>query len=252
MKYASKKPLVGLTANTYPPDKNRSIYAGKYIQAIETEAVRIISRAGGLPVMLPNTACDEDIKQMIETIDGLILSGGSDVAPESYGEKPISNKWPGDKERDEYEIKLLDLALKNQKPVLGLCRGIQIMNVYFGGTLYQDIETQKKNSIQHRDPEQYDKLAHSVTLQKESHLFSLYKKEKLLVNSVHHQAIKDLGKGLAATAFSEDGMIEAIEPTDKNQFKFLLAIQWHPEWANENHPKIASGIKLIAAFLDAC
>lgn len=240
-----------MTGNIYPPDPPRNIYAKKHIQALEMEGLQAVSRAGGLPIMLPETGTPSDAEQMIELIDGLILTGGADVAPQTYHEKPISERWPGDPKRDAYELRLIDLALKAKKPILGLCRGCQILNVYFGGTLYQDITSQKPGTLLHRDVEKYDHNNHFVSLEENGLLFPLYNKARLKVNSVHHQAVKDLGKGLKASAISEDGLIEAVELA-RPLNSFLLGVQWHPEW--EGNPKLSldDGQKIMAAFLEKC
>jgi putative glutamine amidotransferase len=171
-------------------------------------------------------------------MDGIVLQGGNDIAPQTYGEQPImDNRWPGDPHRDAYEIKVVDLALKRNLPVLGICRGHQLMNVYFGGTMYQDLQTQRPDARLHRDAETYDQLTHMVDIVPGSLLEKLQGPGPQLVNTIHHQAIKDLGKDLEVMATStEDGIIEAINWKGAPAGK-VMGVQWHPEFfANYKGP----------------
>ena len=176
-----------------------------------------------IPDMLPFM---EEIDSFLEKCDGFLFTGGHDIDPEYYQEKPLMNVECCPK-RDKLEKIVLDNALKTDKPVLGICRGIQWINVYFNGTLYQDLPSQYNSGVNHRQIKPYDNKVHKVSIDKQSPFYSLIQKEELYVNSLHHQAIKTLGKGLKAMAYSEDNLIEAIYHPD---YSFVWAVQWHPEF----------------------
>jgi putative glutamine amidotransferase len=168
---------------------------------------------GALVYMIPNPPKGSKLKirDLVADLDGLILEGGSDVSPKSYGEEPLRPEWGGDFIRDQYEIALLKEFKKAGKPVLGVCRGAQLINVAFGGTLYQDIETQIPAALVHRNWDIYDQLFHEIDLVPGSGLARMSKQLRVKVNSVHHQAIKDLGRGLVVEARSSlDRVAEAI------------------------------------------
>jgi putative glutamine amidotransferase len=160
-----------------------------------------------------------------------VLHGGADVSPLSYGEQPLQERWAGDKIRDEYEIDLVAAFERAGKPVFGVCRGLQLLNVAYGGTLYQDIPTQLPDAIPHRDAKVYDNNFHTVDIEPGTRLSQLYPHERRFkVNSIHHQAIKQLASGFEIEArSSEDGLIEAIRRGDANQ-PYIAAVQWHPEF----------------------
>lgn len=230
---------IGITCGFLYPDKTRGTYEPKTLSFVENETVNYAARSGALPIIIPDLD-PEMIPPFLDQLDAVILHGGADVAPESYGEKPIGN-WPGDKHRDEYELRIIDYAYKKGIPVLGICRGCQILNVYFGGTLYQDIPTQVKNHTVHSDREKFDLNFHQVEFTKDTVLNDLYSASGCRrVNSIHHQAVKDLGKDLIPLAYSPgDGIIEAFMHKDTD--KLYLGIQWHPEF---NHN---AGIELLDA-----
>lgn len=187
-----------------------------------------ISMAGGIPIMLPLTDDREEISQLLDTVQGILLTGGHDVDPVLYGEKPLPECGDISKERDSMEKELLAQALERDMPILGICRGIQFLNAYLGGTLYQDLATQRPTNTAHHQNPPYDVPVHSVDIVKDSGLFRLLKKETLKVNSYHHQAIRQKADCLEAMALSEDGLIEAVEMKGKN---FVWALQWHPEFS---------------------
>ena len=173
--------------------------------------------AGALPSILCDPRDPDLVRESLAVFDGLVLSGGSDVSPISYGQHALREAWRGDRRRDLYEIACVHAALELGLPVFGICRGAQILNVAFGGTLYQDIETQVESALVHRDQERYDTLMHEVSLEPQSWLAAQLGAAQRRVNSVHHQAIDELGAGLRVVARATDGTIEAIErePTDK-------------------------------------
>mgnify|MGYP001302205307 CR=1 FL=1 len=167
-----------------------------------------------------------------DNFDGIILHGGVDISPKMYNEKQIVPLMGVDEERDTFEIKIIDRCLSHNIPILGICRGMQMVNVFLGGSLYQDITTQLPNSLKHRCPNLYEQNHHSINLVKGSHLHSLYGLTEAKVNSVHHQGIKKLGRGLKVQARSSpDQIIESIF-LDSTEYKksYFLGVQWHPEF----------------------
>jgi len=180
---------------------------------------------------------------------GLVLEGGSDVWPGSYGETALQERWSGDRVRDEYEKALAAAFVAERKPVLGICRGLQLLNVAYGGTLYQDIATQRPDAISHREASLYDRHFHEVEFVPGSRLATLHAGvERAKVNSVHHQAIKDLAPGFVVEARSvPDGLIEAVRrPGDL----FVAAVQWHPEFHRPDQGTLDDGA-MLKDFLDA-
>lgn len=162
-----------------------------------------------------------------ENFDGILFAGGEDVDPALYDEPMKYESVHIDRARDDFEFALLDRALDRRLPILGICRGIQMINVKFGGTLYQDIPSDTPTEREHRQPGDRSEATHSVTLtEPESRLASAVE-GSCRVNSLHHQAIKRLGRGLKVTAHSEDGLVEAVESAE--EYPFLMAVQWHPE-----------------------
>jgi len=217
------KPIVGISAGY---DWTRNVYS------IGEAYVKSVENSGGIPIIIPPTY-NMDIEEILEKVDAIILSGGPDIDPALYGETPIPKMGQINPLRDKFEIELARKVVEKGKPLLAICRGIQVLNVAFNGTLYQDINTQIPKSIKHawhtatgtEVPPNYP--THTVILDKNSRIYSIFNKEVLKVNSFHHQAVKDLGKGFKATAWAEDGVIEAIE---YNGSKFVIGVQWHPEW----------------------
>ena len=185
-----------------------------------------ISEAGGIPVMLPLTHDKRVIEQLLDTVQGVLLTGGHDVNPEMYGEKRMPECGTPCGERDLMESEVLKQALDRDIPVLGICRGIQFINAYLGGTLYQNLPSQHASDIEHHQKPPYDEPVHSVNIMKDSGLYRLLGKETIQVNSYHHQAVKEKASILSTMALSEDGLIEAVEMPDK---RFVWAVQWHPE-----------------------
>ena len=225
---------IGISACFFHADSARPIFTGKTLQYIEQSVAHWVMSTGALAVMIPDPAGDTrrgnvTLADYARWLDGLVLEGGSDVWPGSYGEQPMQESWSGDRIRDEYEQALAAAFIAERKPVFGVCRGLQLLNVAFGGTLYQDIATQRPDAGVHRDAALYDRHFHEIEFVPGTRLAGLYDGTvRARVNSVHHQAIKDLADGFVVEARSVgDGLIEAVRrPGDS----YVAAVQWHPEF----------------------
>ncbi len=203
-----------------------------------------IRESGGIPVILPLHICPEDAVQLLSKCDGLLMTGGHDVSPAMYGEAKQDTCGPLCEARDTLEQALYRHAIEQDKAVLGICRGIQTINTFEGGSLYQDLPTECPSQVEHHGKPPYDQIIHCVHLT--SALRDLLQTEQLGVNSYHHQAIHRLGTRLEIMAQAEDGIIEAVRRKDR---RFVWGVQWHPEfsfWSDENSRK------LFRAFVDAC
>lgn len=219
-----KKPVIGISGSLIIDDAGS--FAGYKRSYVNNDYILSVIRNGGIPFIIPFNENEEVIKAQMEMIDGLLLSGGQDVAPKNYGEEPTPKLGDIFPERDDFEYGLLKSALEAKKPVLGICRGSQIINTYFNGSLYQDLSYIGKDVLKHNQVNSPSMVTHSVTIDKSSKLFDIFGEEKIMVNSFHHQAVKKVGEGLVKTAKAPDGIVEAIEKTD---YPFLVAVQWHPE-----------------------
>jgi len=195
--------------------------------------INAVLRSEGAPVMLPFGADKESVRATLEAADGIIFTGGGDVISMTYGEEPHPKSFYQDPARDEMELEAVRVALELGLPILGICRGIQLINVALGGTLYQDIPSQISDTIKHYSSGLAPMLLHTIDIEPDSLFARLFGSDSLAVNSWHHQSVKDPGKGLRVTAKARDGVIEVIE-SDNN--KPLLAIQCHPEEIAVDYP----------------
>lgn len=235
------RPVIGLT-HSIQEDETRLMMPMSY--------ANVICEAGGTPVLLPITRDEEVIEAYAALVDGVIFSGGNDVAPHSYNENQL---WAcGDVVplRDLFEIELIRTLLEKypEKPILGICRGEQILNVALGGTLYQDLRSQMPGSIAHQQHQIAPYASHHVLIDAGTKLHSIYGMGQVWTNSHHHQAVKNLAPGLRITARAEDGVVEGFEKPDHPYF---IGVQWHPERLveraeNEIHKR------LFKSFVDAC
>ena len=245
---------IGISACFMHPDAARASFAFKTLQYIEQSMAHWVMSGGALPVMVPSPMgstvyANVDANDYAQWLDGLVLHGGADVWPGSYGEEPLQDAWRGDRIRDDYEQALVHAFVKAGKPVFGVCRGLQLINVAFGGTLYQDIATQLPDSRTHRDGQAYDKHFHTLKIVPETRLSALFScASSYKINSIHHQGIKRLAQGFVAEAHCpDDGMIEAIRHTGSN---YIAAVQWHPEFHSAELGTLDDA-PLLADFLAA-
>lgn len=224
---SERKPLIGITPLWDEEKKSIWMLPG-YPGGVQA--------AGGVPVILPFTDDEEVLGQLAEEIDGLLITGGQDVNPALYGAERHPKTDEGSTLLDRMEQILLEKMLEQDKPVLGICRGIQFLNVYFGGTLYQDIEDELKQ--EHHQDHPYDHFWHLVDIVPGSPLSEILGKKDIEVNSIHHQAVRDVAPSLKIMATTEQGMVEGLYLPGK---KYVLGIQWHPEYmyqTDENSQKI--------------
>ncbi len=181
--------------------------------------------------------------------DGLLMQGGADMAPASYGETPRNPQWAGDAVRDAYELALVAAFVRAGKPILGICRGLQVLNVHFGGSLRQDIPEEVGHTLAHRDEIHYERAFHDVALAPDGVLAQLYAHAPhLRVNTIHHQCVKQLGAGLVVEASAPDGVIEAF----RHRTLPILAVQWHPEFHDPAEAGVLASADLMQYFLKQC
>jgi putative glutamine amidotransferase len=250
----TSQPKIGISACFMHPDTGRASFAFKTLQYVEQSMAHWIMSGGALPVMVPSPMGSAaqgniDVNDYAQWLDGLVLHGGADVWPGSYGEEPLHEAWHGDCIRDEYEQALVHAFVKAGKPVFGVCRGLQLINVAFGGTLYQDISSQLADSRTHRDGQAYDMHFHTLKIVPKTRLSALFSgASSYKINSIHHQGIKQLAPGFVAEAHCpDDGVIEAIRHTG---LSYIAAVQWHPEFHSAELGTL-DDTPLLADFLNA-
>lgn len=241
-----KKPVIGITCYLDYDDPKRKypfVFAFDYVKR---QYYLAIQDFGGVPVILPNIEKINLVDYYIRTLDGLLLSGGGDFHPSFFQESIKAENLSIKIERDRFEIALAKKALSKRLPILGICRGLQVINIALGGTVFQDLSLRKEKTLNHK-PETVIrfKKRHKVKIKEDSRLYSIIEKKEIVVNTSHHQVIKDVAPGLSASAWSEDGVVEALESKGK---EFLMSVQWHPE-AMVKHP---SSRALFRAFVKAC
>ncbi len=216
-------PLIGITAATQVNPDTGWTYSRAY-----TPIILGVERAGGLPVIIPTGLQDATIRAIYERLDGVLLPGGPDVDPRYYGQDHHPRLGRIDAPRDTLELLLSRWAVEDDRPLFGICRGHQVLNVALGGTLIQDIPSQFDTTVLHDQPdaEPRSRRLHVVEIDPASQLAGLIGRTRVEVNSLHHQAVQQPAPGLCATAYSPDGVIEALEMPEK---RFVLSVQWHPE-----------------------
>lgn len=245
MQSGSRFPRIGI-----PCQHNDEVNSPRGVPLFSQNAayVMMVAQAGGLPELMPPVMSDDMLRQTYEGLDGLLLAGGVDVDPDLYGEiqHPRLGRLDGD--RDSMEVQLARWAFEDGLPMFGICRGIQVLNVAMGGTLYQDIETQVEGALRHTNTDEpRDWIAHPVDISEGSRLADVTRQRRLGVNSLHHQAISDLSPVFRSVAHAPDGIIEAIEREDG---RFSLAVQWHPEELGSHKSHEALFQALVEAALD--
>jgi putative glutamine amidotransferase len=252
--------LIGVSARIYYPRRPVLDMGGvwtKTLHYLEQSVAHWVMSPGVLAVMIPAVDSESQLKRSdlslhgyAEALDGLLLQGGNDIAPETYGETPLSPEWHGDRVRDRYEMDLLDRFVKAGKPVLGICRGCQLINVAFGGTLYQDLPTLRAGDTAHLDSAHYERQMHPVHFEPGTPLAALYPgRDGALINSIHHQGVKDLGRDLVIEARAPDGLPEAIRWRGPG---YVFGMQWHPEFMalDALHESQLDGTPILRDFLD--
>jgi putative glutamine amidotransferase len=234
-----KKPVIGLSTQ-------QDVMVGKKISRINQPYIDAVVKAGGVPLLIPVLGDDSLAENYIDHLDGLILTGGEDMWPHYFGEEPMKEVNFISHDRDRIEWALFKKAYDSGLPIMGICRGLQLINVALGGTLYQDIFKQVPGVGGHVCGYNTEEGFHSIELEEKSILFDVFKEKTISVNSEHHQAIKDLGRGLRVTAKSADGIIEGIESVND---KFMFAVQFHPEAMAQ---KYDDHVELFRRFVDRC
>jgi len=233
----ANKPVIGITG--------AYVFHNKFMEGtyVHHDYQKVIAANGGIPIILPFLA-ENLVEEMIDQCDAILFSGGEDVDPKFYGQDPHQKLGETIPLRDKWEMSLLEKAMEKKKPILAICRGIQLLNAALGGSLIQDIPSNVKNSIQHSQTVNRSWDFHWVTIDEGSKLANILQETKLRVNSLHHQAIDRLAESLKVTAKSSDGIIEAVEHIYYDNF--LVGIQWHPESMAATDEKMN---KIFAEFI---
>jgi putative glutamine amidotransferase len=240
----SEKPKIGITMSETRPAESYRWPARKSFDYIKREYYQAILLSGGIPILLANVESASALKALTDSIDGLLLTGGGDMHPRNFGQGPHANLSETTAARDDFELEAIRRAMKLGIPILGICRGHQVLNVALGGTLFQDLSCVGHKTLAHSDPNQTGKVFHKVRIEKGSKLHKAVGATLIESNSSHHQVVDRLGKGLKTVAFAPDGLNEGIEHT---AYDFLIGVQWHPEAIfRRSHCR-----RLFRAFIDA-
>jgi len=257
-KMSANRLKIGLSACFQHADPARSLFTNKTLQYVEQSIAHWLMSAGALVVMIPcptgeTARGDVKLSHYADWLDGVVMHGGADVWPGSYGEEPLREAWIGDRIRDLYDLALVEAFEQAGKPIFGVCRGLQLINVAFGGTLYQDIETQHGHpqTLRHRDAATYDQNFHDIEIVAGSRLAQLYPRvQRGRVNSIHHQAVKDLAPGFQVEAWSlPDRVPEAIRRPGHRGY--IAATQWHPEFHQPGGDALDDRA-ILMDFMGAC
>ena len=234
-------PIIGVSSSRVSP---ADVQGGQV--AAPASYLRAVLTAGGIPLIIPPGLSHEQLQETLDRLDGLVLIGGGDVDPALFRGRQHPRVYGIDPERDDLDLSLARLAAASRIPFLGICRGIQVMNVALGGTLFTDIADQKEQALRHDwypdIPRNH--LAHGVSVDPHSRLGQILGGSQFEVNSLHHQGLEDIAPVLRVTAHSPDGLVEAVELPDH---PFGIGVQWHPEWLQEHAPQRAIFSALIAA-----
>jgi putative glutamine amidotransferase len=253
---SDRKVAIGISPRILRSVPQELGFPGKTLQYLEQSMGHCVMRAGALVVMIPTVERSDELapwdvrsSDYVALLDGLVLQGGADIDPTVYGETPTDVLGPTDSIRDRFELELLRAFAAADKPVLGVCRGMQLINVAYGGTLHQDLQHAQVGEYAHRKLDLYDQHMHDIELLPDGWLSSIYESgASCRVNSIHHQGIKRLGEGLIVEAASTDGVIEAFR---HSALSFMVGVQWHPEFHDSRFPHLLPSEPLLKAFLKA-
>jgi len=253
---SASKVIIGLSPRILRQVPQELGFRGKTLQYLEQSMAHSVMRLGAVAVMIPTVEHSSEIspwevatRDYVAMLDGLILQGGADIDPAVYGEERSTHLGPIDAVRDRFELELLRAFADADKPVLGVCRGMQLINVAYGGTLYQDLEAAHVGAVSHRMLDLYDEYTHDIDLVEGGWLQSVYPEvRRARVNSIHHQGIKQLGTDLIVDAVSTDGVLECVR---RPNCRFMVGVQWHPEFHDARFPGLLPAAPLMKAFLQA-
>lgn len=240
------QPVIGIT--TY----HELNAQGRWRYVVNQTYTEAVLNAGGIPVMIPlnimQNGDTSQLRRLYERVDGILIPGGGDVHPEYYHEYITPKETRVDRNRDDVELTLAKWSFEDNQPVLGICRGHQVLNVALGGTLVHDIQTDRTTTLEHDQDDSHSpaRLAHRVKIQPQSQLAKIIGVTELEVNSLHHQAVDQVAPPLQVTSHADDGIVESIESAEA---AFCIGVQWHPEWLVANVPVMRN---LFSAFVDAC
>lgn len=247
---------IGISARIFHPESGAKGLRSKTLQYLEESIAQWVMSRNVMVFMIPTVnnngmlhSSNIRLRDYARHLDGLVLQGGADVSPQTYSEVATRPEWGGDRARDVYELELLHEFVEAGKPILGICRGCQLINVAFGGTLYQDIASDVPTAIEHVS-ERYDSHYHVIHFPQGSVLGSLFPaKPEALVNSIHHQAVKDLGRDLTVEAISgTDNIVEAVR---HRRARFVMGLQWHPEFHRAGSAELLDCTPILDEFLAA-
>ena len=233
------KALIGITT------RNGKDADGHPLTALQHTYTRAILQAGGLPILIPSMLMEEDFLDLYSRVSGILFTGGGDVSLEYFNGSAHPRIGEVDRARDLTEISLMHAAVNDGKPILGICRGAQVMNVVSGGTLYTHIIDQLKGALDHDYPGDLRRvLVHPIRVDESTRSAEIFGETLLNVNSLHHQGLKDIAPGLLATGYAPDGLVEVVEIPDH---PYAVSVQWHPEWLTDQIPMQ----RLFKSFVDA-
>ena len=245
MNKSVRPPLVAVTCSRVTGGAWGLYSLGHFMDYTFADYSLALRDAGAAPVIVPAAQDEESLSRILSVVQGLVLSGGPDVHPRRYGEEPLAGLGEVDEDLDRMELAAARLAVAMDLPVLGICRGIQVLNVALGGTLHQDIASQVPESLCHTPKTDKAVNTHTVRIEAGSRLRRVMGRAEIWVNGKHHQAVKDLAPGLAITAHARDGVVEAVEHPGR---RWVVGVQWHPEgtWREDPFSK-----RLFRAFVRA-